>query len=202
MRRRDRQRGGVVGHRPVLQEVLIEQHLRTGAGCRISLRRPASCPAPPARARPVRSGRRTAPAECVPWRNRARRIRRRSAALRCAFAASAPTVECASTRRRPSDGVSTSSSISAATVTTQPCVPGLNLKPWTWPTGTLTTRIGRSAWRRPSSVAWPPPLSISRIWCSRAWRWAANSHSCSTERAAMVSQCTTSGRSPASPNKL
>ena len=36
---------------------------------------------------------------------------------------------CASTRRSPSAGVSTSSSISAATVSTQPCVPRVKEKP-------------------------------------------------------------------------
>ncbi len=70
------------------------------------------------------------------------------------------TADRARAPRRPSAASSTSSRISAAMVSTQPCVSGTKRKPWTWPTGTLTICIGLSATTRPSSVASPPPRSI------------------------------------------
>ena len=78
----------------------------------------------------------------------------------------------ARTRRIPSDG-SVSSSISVAMVTTQPCVPG-EMESMNIAGRHIDGLHGREAWTRPSSVASPPPRSISSTWCSRAWRCTAS----------------------------
>ena len=104
--------------------------------------------------------------------------------------------------RRPSPSASPSSSTSAGIVTTQPSVPGVKLNPCTVPAGTLATSPFDRCRVSPSKLARPPPRAIIRTWCSRAWRWGTNSQSCCTERAAIVSQWTTSGRSSDSPKRL
>ena len=76
----------------------------------------------------------------------------------------------------------------------QPCVPGSKVKACTVPGGTLTSDLAASASALPSRCSVPLPLRSSSSWCSRSWRCGASSQSCSDERAAMVSQCITSGR--------